>query len=446
MVVTIGGFVSPVEVDAATSDIKLQNGGWSASAYLNVGGKQRVRAYTKAEYKTIKSQYANLKWSYVIDNPTIASVAPAASNMSADITALSVGYANLSVLCTGIPKSDALSEDNRVTVLEAWTYIVVYPDVTGLTLAQTSAEGLILANAEMTEIYVDVNFPENVTDDFDYPVSLDVDNKDMYLAVGYSRYDKKLRLDVYTPGEANLNIYFGNVKCPLHILVKQQGLSDRTKLLAKGKSSKISMLNYDGAYTFSSLQPKVVSCTEDGEIKALAQGNAVIVCDLDNGAKLGCVVSVVPSKIIKVCKKAIEIGATCEYSQAKRMTAGYYDCSSLTYLAYKSQGYKLCGVNGWAPTSRDQAKWCKRNGRFIKGSMSDKNVQKMKFLPGDLMFEYTVKGNLDSMYHVEMIVGYVVNGFDYSGKPILGIDYANRRPNYYAHGANQYVGRPVLDM
>ncbi len=443
MVVACGMSISPIEASAAADEIKLTNGFWSANMYLMPGESQRVRSYTTAEYRELKTQYSKLQWSYMIEDPTIASVEPAASNMSAMVTGLSLGSTNLNITCTGIPKDGS---DDRITVFYAHTYINVYPDLTGLTLGTSSIDALLGAYDIISESIIDINFPEGLEVNQEIPVSITSDNDQMLVSAAYMKYDKKVKVECSTDGEANLEIKVGNVICPVHIVVKRQGLSDYTKLLAPGKSSRIKMLNYDGAVKFSSLQPKVVSCSEDGKIKALKQGNAVIVADLDNGEKIGCVVSVVPTKIIKVCKKAAEIGATCEYSMDKRMTPGYYDCSSLTYLAYKSQGYKLCNFNGWAPTSRDQAKWCKKNNRFIKGALSDKNVQKMKLLPGDLMFEYRIKGDLDSMYHVEMITGYVVCYFDASGNPVLGIAYANRYPNYYAHGANQYIGRPYLDM
>lgn len=326
-------------------------------------------------------------------------------------------------------------------VIDGGEEITPVYDLTGITLAQSSVEGLITANSYYTVLTVDVILPEAAMGATEIPTSI---VGPTYADTAY--YNGQLVIYIYEELDTDCVVTIGDSTCPLHICVKVQGLSERTRRMSEGKAFTLKMLNYDGTVEFTSLQPDVARCNSKGKIRALKQGNAVIVATLEDGSKLGCVVSVVPTKIIKVCNKAIEIGATCTYSQPQRMEKGYYDCSSLTHRAYKSQKIYLCGSSGWAPTSRDQAKWCKKNKRLIKGSLSDNNVQKMKFLPGDLMFEYNVKGNFDSMYHVEMIVGYVVNGFDENGNPVLGIDYANRRPNYYPHGANQYVGRPYLDM
>lgn len=61
---------------------------------------------------------------------------------------------------------------------------------------------------------------------------------------------------------------------------------------------------------------------------------------------------------------------------------------------------------------------------------------------GDLMFETGANNGRDNgIYHVEMIVGYVCQGFGYNGKPILAVKWAARGDGCYG-ASGMPVGRP----
>ena len=62
--------------------------------------------------------------------------------------------------------------------------------------------------------------------------------------------------------------------------------------------------------------------------------------------RIGCAVSVVKKGMTKVVKRAIKIGATCKYSQPRRMQRKYYDCSSLVWRSYKLIGKYIVKPQG----------------------------------------------------------------------------------------------------
>ena len=47
-------------------------------------------------------------------------------------------------------------------------------------------------------------------------------------------------------------------------------------------------------------------------------------------------------------------------------------------------------------------------------------------------------GRYRNVYHVEIISGYTFGGFNKSGKPIIGIEFANRAQNDF----RGFVGKP----
>ena len=45
-----------------------------------------------------------------------------------------------------------------------------------------------------------------------------------------------------------------------------------------------------------------------------------------------------------------------------------------------------------------------------------------------------------NIHHVEMVSGYIFKGFDASGNPILGVEFANRQQG----NVKGFVGRPQI--
>lgn len=155
----------------------------------------------------------------------------------------------------------------------------------------------------------------------------------------------------------------------------------------------------------------------------------------------GCAVSVIPKNRKKAIDKALYIYKTSEYSQAKRMQNKFYDCSSLVWRSYANNGVKF-GNTKYAPTAAEMAKWCVSKRKMVKGGLSQNNVDKMKINAGDIMFESGAdNGRYKGVYHVEMVVGYVCEGFDYNGKPILALKWATRLDGEYGC-CGQMLARP----
>lgn len=191
---------------------------------------------------------------------------------------------------------------------------------------------------------------------------------------------------------------------------------------------------------WSSSNPSVVSVSSSGMIKGKKNGNVVIKAKVGDYV-FGCAVSVIPKNRKKAIDKALYIYKTSEYSQAKRMQNKFYDCSSLVWRSYANNGVKF-GNTKYAPTAAEMAKWCVSKRKMIKGGLSQNNVDKMKINAGDIMFESGAdNGRYKGVYHVEMVVGYVCEGFDYNGKPILALKWATRLDGEYGC-CGQMLARP----
>ncbi|MDO4977223.1 MAG: Ig-like domain-containing protein [Eubacteriales bacterium] len=207
----------------------------------------------------------------------------------------------------------------------------------------------------------------------------------------------------------------------------------------KGKTKQLKVSGYGGNVTWKSSKPKVVSVTSKGKIKALKEGSALITATLPDGTKLGYVANAVSNSRYKIIKKANYIGSHWKYSQSRRMSNGYYDCSSLVWKDYKAGGRKLVN-GGYAPTAADIAKWCVKHKKIPKGKATT-NFDKMVYKPGALIFGTGAKnGRYKGIYHVEMFTGYQFGGF-YNGKAIINTLWGNRGVNY-GYGYSNLVAQP----
>ena len=183
------------------------------------------------------------------------------------------------------------------------------------------------------------------------------------------------------------------------------------------------------AFKWSSTDATVARVSGSGVFKAKKTGNAIIYADYGS-ARLGCAVSVATKKTITAIKKAIRIGKTCTYSQPYRMKKGYYDCSSLTWRAYKAAGVTLVS-RYYAATAAEQARWLvvTKGNKWMK--FTSAGIKKMKYNAGDLGFNAGYpNGRYKGIYHVEMFIGYRYCGY-YKGKPSLTPRWANRSDGYY---------------
>lgn len=347
---------------------------------------------------------------------------------------------------TGVGTTEAegrfYDASDRLLLIKTY-YISAELDMSKVTLNKTSAKNYVQqgyyyvsSQFEFQLKYAGKSFPANACN---YNVSCSSSNTDMYVDAYLSDNGT---VTVYTMGSGTtkVTLVINGKTFKVSLRVIEVGLNKNSMLLATNQTGQLKVTGLKANVKWTSSKPGVVKVTSDGKVKALKNGNAVIKAKVGDFT-LGCAVSVVSANRYKTIRQAERIGKTCTYSQPKRMQTGYYDCSSLTWRAYKLSGITF-GNSYYAPVAASQAQWCVQKKKNIKGGLSMSNVKNMKLNAGDLMFEEgSDNGRYRNIYHVEMISGYVCYGFDEKGKPILGLTWANRPNDYYGYGG-QLVCRP----
>lgn len=327
-------------------------------------------------------------------------------------------------------------------VFQAQYTFRVIGDVTAMTLEKSVVDVHLFQGGnswwtyyEAEPIYVNLlNAP-----DFGY-YTMSFESADAGVGVECSLDTEKKALVIKASGEGTttLSVTINGKLFTLQIKAKKVGINKNSSVLAKKKTTSLKVKGYTGKVMWKSTNTKVVSVSSSGKIKAKKVGNAVVYASIGE-RKIGCAVSVVTPKMKKVINKAKKIAQTCTYSQPKRMSSKYYDCSSLVWKSYKKAG-KNFGNKYYAPVSADIGKWCASHKKVIKGGCSEKNIDSMKLRPGDLLFKTGAKnGRYKGIYHVEMFVGYQCDGFN-GDKPILGTLWAARAENY--GGSGYMMARP----
>ena len=313
----------------------------------------------------------------------------------------------------------------------------------GVTLDKTSVKGYVARGSYDTSSQFSFRLksagnplPANAND---YEVSCSASNSDMYVSA-YMSDNRTVILDTYGTGKTTVTLVISGKTFKVRLYVAEVGINRNSLLLAVKQTGQLKVTGLKEKVKWSSSRPGVVKVSSDGTVRALKTGNAVIKARVGD-ITLGCAVSVVTPQHYQTIRQAVRIGANGTYSQPKRMQKGFYDCSSLTWMAYKRSGINF-GDNYYAPVAADQAKWCMQRKKYIQGGLSASNIQNMKLNAGDLMFEEgNNNGRYRNIYHVEMIKGYTCYGFDANGQPLLGIAWANRPDDYY-WPCGQLVCRP----
>ena len=208
----------------------------------------------------------------------------------------------------------------------------------------------------------------------------------------------------------------------------QKGKTKQLKVLENGKKKTKAIVSW------SSSNKKVASVSRTGKVKGKKQGNAIIYAKVGKNIKIGCAVAVTTGKKIKVIKKAKKIVKTCKYSQPKRMSSKYYDCSSLVWKAYRAGGIYI-GSRSYAPTAANEAKYFSRKKKLKK--FSYKAYRKAEYQVGDLCFRCGSKnGRFKNIYHVELVTGIYYD--NYSGS----IYYTGASGGIGEGGSGAYMARP----
>ena len=187
-------------------------------------------------------------------------------------------------------------------------------------------------------------------------------------------------------------------------------------LLVKGKKATVKVRGISKNYSdvsYDSSRKNIASVTKAGKVKGKKYGGCYIKVTVDYKTfKLNCAVG--NKKAIKAVKRAYKaVGAT--YSQLYRMSASYYDCSSLVYRSFSPYGMKFGATTNWAPVAAEEYRYLVNT----KKSIAKKKISTKKLRPGDVVF-YSGwnNGRYRNITHVAIYVtnGVTIEASDYGVK------------------------------
>ena len=314
-------------------------------------------------------------------------------------------------------------------------------DVTSVTLSQNRLNAkrtkIGAYDNEVTSFKIDVNSKIELSETTNADISVVSSNTDMKVAAYLEK--NVLTIDIYNTGMSTLTVYINGRKFNLSVNVIDNEISSTSVVISEGGTHQLKIRGEGaGRIEWSSVNPDIAEVDANGKIIGKTKGNTLIMAKV-NGKNFGCVVSVTSEIRKNVVEWARAYSLKSRYSQSRRMEEGYYDCSSLAWRAYNKFGFNIMSTN-YAPTAAAMGQFYDKNGRIVEGGLSDENVNKMVFEPGDLFFMEGAanNGRYRNVYHVEIISGYTFGGFNKSGKPIIGIEFANRAQNDF----RGFVGKP----
>lgn len=417
-VLAVGGRQAAAQ--AAVVDITVPNNEvMSADVMLGDTGKLLPQTGGMMDY--LGQPLTIAKWSYSSFEPKIVRV-----DGEGNYQALASGQS--AVYIRGY-------NDLGEVVFNSTCWINVHIDMTNVTLAENRAEGYTTESWFFTK-RIGINSAV-VLNDQNSSVTCSSENPEM--SVKCTLLENELQIETSDAGKTRLFVTINGKTFEIELTVTRIEISKRGYVASKGKVTKLRVKGVKEKLTWTSSNAKVVKVSGDGTIRCRKTGNAVITASLGD-LKVGCAVSVVSPKLLKVINRAKKIGVNWKYSQPKRMQSGYYDCSSLVWRSYKLMG-KTFGMRNYAPVAADEAKWCTAHGKRITKSYTRNHIQKMKLRPGDLMFETGQNnGRYKGIYHVEMFVGYAVAYYYNDGTPVINELWAARPEGYY--GGGHLIMRP----
>ncbi|MDD7390507.1 MAG: NlpC/P60 family protein [Lachnospiraceae bacterium] len=177
-------------------------------------------------------------------------------------------------------------------------------------------------------------------------------------------------------------------------------LSASYKLMYVGQSYTAKVKGSSSSVKWSTSNSNIASVSSSGKVTGQNIGRANIYATV-NGKKLTLKVEVV-SKSAYTAVNYANNAVGCRYSQARRMSKGYYDCGSLVWRSYASAGVYIGGKTSWAPTAAS-------SGSILNGScktISFSSVSASELLPGDLIFTSShSNGRYRNITHAAIYVG-----------------------------------------
>lgn len=213
----------------------------------------------------------------------------------------------------------------------------------------------------------------------------------------------------YKKGTTTVSVMVDGVTKTLNVTVTNPSVNKTFNVLYKGAKSviKVKGKGFGSVVKYSTSNKSVAIVSKTGVVKAKKNGFARITVNVD-GANINVAVNVGSKKAVKSVMKAVKVEGAI-YSQARRMSKGYYDCSSLVWRSYKSQGAYF-GDRHYAPVAANEALYCVRH----KMSVKKRYINKLKkLMPGDLVFysKSLNNGRYKNIYHVAIYMGQDVESF-----------------------------------
>ena len=235
-------------------------------------------------------------------------------------------------------------------------------------------------------------------------------------------------------GYVTLNVNIDGAVFSVRVIVSNPKLSSSFVLFYKGKSSTLKVSGQSGltGVSYKSSSSSVATVSSKGVIKAKKIGKATITVTVD-GKTLTCPIEVTYKKAYQMINHAKKV-LGYKYSQARRMSKYYFDCSSLVWRMYKKVGVYI-GSRYVAPTAAAEAKTLVRGKKII----ARKRVAVSKLRAGDLLF---FKGKYNrrykNIYHTAIYIG--------NGKIIHANGYSvayGSYWDYYYRNNIAFVERPL---
>lgn len=225
-------------------------------------------------------------------------------------------------------------------------------------------------------------------------------------------YDGTLYITGRGKGTTNIRVELYGVQVSVKVKVYCYSLNKYTINTYKGGAKKTLLVKGAGGkkVTWSVGNKKVASVTKKGVVIPKNVGATKITAKV-NGRKLMCIVSVSSKTAWRALKsaKAISNNKNVHYSQEKRMSQNYYDCSSFVYRCYQPYGIHFGYTNtAWAPVASVEGRWCADKKHLIATQAVD--ILSCKLVPGDTIF-YSFNENNGQYLNIDHVA--IFSGYHY---------------------------------
>ena len=169
---------------------------------------------------------------------------------------------------------------------------------------------------------------------------------------------------------------------------------------------KLTGLNAASSPVWSTENNKIGTVSASGVVRTKKMGSTVIHCDVD-GKTLSFYLAVSTYKAVKAMRYGYKQLGKKKYSQARRMSRNYYDCSSFVYRSYRAAGKILVRRASWAPVAAEIASYYVRKGKRVKTAGKTYSWDKLR--PGDLICfggpAAPRNGRYQRIYHIAIYIG-----------------------------------------